>query len=78
MDLALCPRNINNTPKIYTVKEVARILKCGEETVKNHLWRSRDLRYCKVGREARIREEDLKEFIEKRLVPCVLDEELLS
>ena len=30
-----------------------------------------DLSYLKIGREVRIRVEDLNEFLENRLTPCV-------
>ena len=61
----------NSTPKIYTIPEVAEILKCKTRTVKGHLYEARDLSYLKIGREVRIREEDLIEFLENRLTPCV-------
>ena len=61
----------NSTPQIYTISEVAEILKCKIKTVEGHLYEARDLSYLKVGREVRIREEDLREFLENRLTPCV-------
>ena len=61
----------NSTPQIYTLPEVAEILKCKIKTVQGHLYGARDLSYLKVGREVRIREEDLREFLENRLTPCV-------
>jgi excisionase family DNA binding protein len=61
----------NSTPQIYTLPEVAEILKCKIKTVEGHLYEARDLSYLKVGREVRIREEDLREFLENRLTPCV-------
>ena len=61
----------NSTPQIYTLPEVAEILKCKSKTVEGHLYEARDLSYLKVGREVRIREEDLREFLENRLTPCV-------
>ena len=61
----------NSTPQIYTLQEVAEILKCKIKTVEGHLYEARDLSYLKVGREVRIREEDLREFLENRLTPCV-------
>jgi len=61
----------NSTPQIYTLPEVAEILKCKIKTVQGHLYEARDLSYLKVGREVRIREEDLREFLENRLTPCV-------
>ncbi len=61
----------NSTPQIYTISEVAEILKCKTKTVEGHLYKARNLSYLKVGREVRIREEDLREFLENRLTPCV-------
>ena len=61
----------NSTPQIYTLPEVAKILKCKTKTVEGHLYEARNLPYLKVGREARIREEDLREFLENSLTPCV-------
>jgi len=58
-------------PQVYTIPEVAKILKCKTRTVKGHLYESRDLSYLKVGRGVRIRVEDLNEFLENRLTPCV-------
>jgi len=61
----------NSTPQIYTLPEVAKILKCKTKTVEGHLYEARNLSYLKVGREVRIRVEDLREFLENRLTPCV-------
>ena len=61
----------DSTPQIYTIPEVAEILKCKIKTVEGHLYGARDLSFLKIGREVRIREEDLREFLENRLTPCV-------
>ena len=61
----------DSIPQVYTIPEVAEILKCKIKTVHGHLYEARDLSYLKVGREVRIREEDLIEFLENRLTPCV-------
>ena len=61
----------SSTPQIYTIPEVAEILKCKIKTVEGHLYGARDLSYLKIGREVRIREEDLNEFLENSLTPCV-------
>ena len=61
----------DSIPQVYTIPEVAKILKCKTRTVQGHLYEARDLSYLKVGREVRIREEDLREFLENRLTPCV-------
>ena len=61
----------DSIPQVYTIPEVAKILKCKIKTVEGHLYETRDLSYLKVGREVRIRVEDLREFLENRLTPCV-------
>ena len=61
----------DSIPQVYTIPEVAEILKCKTKTIEGHLYEARDLSYLKVGREVRIREEDLREFLENRLTPCV-------
>ena len=61
----------NSTPQIYTISEVAEILKCKTKTVEGHLYKARNLSYLKVGREVRIRVEDLREFLENLRTPCV-------
>jgi len=61
----------DSIPQVYTIPEVAKILKCKIKTVEGHLYGARDLSYLKVGREVRIRVEDLREFLENRLTPCV-------
>ena len=58
---------VNPGIRVYTIAEVAEILKCKERTVKHHLNESRDLRYLKVGREVRIREEDVKTFLDNKM-----------
>ena len=61
----------DSIPQVYTILEVAEILKCKIKTVEGHLYKARNLPYLKVGREVRIREEDLREFLENSLTPCV-------
>ena len=61
----------DSIPQVYTKEEVAEILKCKTKTIEGHLYVARDLSYLKVGREVRIRVEDLREFLENRLTPCV-------
>ena len=61
----------DSIPLVYTIPEVAKILKCKIKTVEGHLYNARNLSYLKVGREVRIRVEDLREFLENRLTPCV-------
>ena len=61
----------DSIPQVYTIPEVAEILKCKIKTVEGHLYGARDLSYLKVGRGVRIREEDLREFLENLRTPCV-------
>ena len=61
----------DSIPQVYTIPEVAKILKCKTKTVEGHLYNARNLSYLKVGREVRIRVEDLREFLENLRTPCV-------
>ena len=61
----------DSIPQVYTIPEVAEILKCKTKTIEGHLYGARDLSYLKVGRGVRIRVEDLNEFLDNRLTPCV-------
>jgi len=65
------------TLTVYTIIEVAKILKCKERTVKHHLYEAIDLPYLKVGREVRIREQDLRVFLENRLSKTVHTQDVL-
>ena len=48
---------------VYTIEEVAEILKVSRRTVEGHLYEKRDLKYLKVGKEVRIREMDIRKFL---------------
>ena len=48
--------------KLYTPNEVAEILKLSRQTVYNYITAGK-LRSVQLGREHRISEEDLKEFL---------------
>ncbi len=50
--------------KFYTVEEVAKILRVNERTVRN-LIEAGELRATRVGRQYRISEEALQEYIER-------------
>ena len=50
--------------KIYTLQEVADVLKVSRQTIYNYVTAKR-LRATKIGKEYRVIEKDLKEFIEK-------------
>lgn len=53
---------ILNVEEVYTAKEVAKILKCKEATVKG-IMDAKKITFIKVGRERRIRGFDLQNFI---------------
>jgi len=63
--------------RVFTIQEVASILHCEVRAVRHHLYEKRDLRYLKVGREVRVREKDIIEFLEHRLAPCIHDQGVL-
>lgn len=65
------------TPDVLTIADTAKLLKCSERSIKHHLYEAKDLKYLLVGREVRILETDLREFLEKRRKPCVHDKEIL-
>tara|TARA_A100001234_G_C12505484_1_gene333778 strand:+ start:206 stop:526 length:321 start_codon:yes stop_codon:yes gene_type:complete len=58
---------------VHTIDEAASILKVKRNTVLNLIHRTQELSACKVGRELRIRDEDLKRFLAGRARPCVDD-----
>ena len=58
---------------VHTIDETASILKVKRNTVLNLIHRTQELSSCKVGRELRIRDEDLKRFLAGRAGPCVDD-----
>lgn len=52
--------------KVYTVPEVAQLLKLKGSTVRKYIY-DKELPAFKVGREYRILESDLKKFIKNRM-----------
>jgi hypothetical protein len=68
---------INSDLRVFNIEEVASILHCEIRAVRHHLYEKRDLRYLKVGREVRVREKDIIEFLEHRLAPCIYDQGVL-
>lgn len=50
--------------KLYTLQEVADILKVSRQTIYNYVT-AKKLKATKYGKEYRVTEENLKEFIEK-------------
>lgn len=51
-------------PVVYTIEDVARILKVDDQTVRK-LIASRELRHKRVGRQFRITREMLQEYLDK-------------
>ena len=58
---------------VHTIDEAAALLKVKRSTIANLIHRTQELSACKVGRELRIRDEDLKRFLAGRARPCVDD-----
>jgi len=60
----------DSTPKIFTIPEVAEILKCKIKTVEGHLYEVRNLSYLKVGREVTLG----RQIVDKGLDSTTLSE----
>ena len=60
----------NSTPQIYTLPEVAEILKCKIKTVEGHLYNARNLSYLKVGGEVTLG----RQIVDKGLDSTTLSE----
>jgi hypothetical protein len=60
----------NSTPQIYTLPEVAEILKCKIKTVEGHLYKARNLSYLKVGGEVTLG----RQIVDKGLDSTTLSE----
>ena len=54
---------VSQQPRVFTIDEVAEMLKVGRRTIEGHLYEKRDLGYLKVGREVRIRDVDIRRFL---------------
>ena len=50
---------------MLTVTEISELLKLDVETIRRHIYKE-ELKAYKIGNAWRIKEADLKEFIEKR------------
>lgn len=53
--------------KLYTIAEVAEILKVTERTVYNYV-KDRTLKAAKIGKHWRIRASDFKAFIDESII----------
>ncbi|MDX2471569.1 MAG: helix-turn-helix domain-containing protein [SAR324 cluster bacterium] len=69
-----------NNPKIqlFSVKEVAELLGCSPRTIKGLIHDKKELRYLTVGREIKIRHQDIEFFIKQRLRLSVYDQGILK
>jgi|TARA_B110000914_G_scaffold18276_1_gene13977 hypothetical protein len=60
----------DSIPQVYTIPEVAEILKCKIKTVEGHLYNARNLSYLKVGREVTLG----RQIVDKGLDSTTLSE----
>ena len=60
---------IQPIPPVLTTEEAAVVLRCSPETLARYVFR-RELVAIQIGRERRIRAEDLLEFIATRRSSC--------
>ena len=49
--------------KVFSINEVADMLKVSKRTIEGHLYDKRDLPYLKIGRKVRIKKSDLESFL---------------
>ena len=49
--------------KVFSINEIADMLKVSKRTVEGHLYDKRDLPYLKIGRKVRITKSDLESFL---------------
>ena len=49
--------------KVFSINEVANMLKVSKRTIEGHLYDKRDLPYLKIGRKVRITKSDLESFL---------------
>ena len=56
---------IENIPLVLTVEEAAELLRCEPKTIERYI-HSHELSAIQIGRSARIRGEDLAEFVTAR------------
>ncbi len=54
---------------LYSVEETAEKLKIHPETMRKYI-RERRLAAVKIGREWRVRESDLRDFVNARVIPA--------
>ena len=62
------PEVIQSAMDVYTVQEVADILKVSRRTIERLMYDTRKLKYLKVGRQARIRKRDIQIFLDQAVI----------
>ena len=62
------PEVIQSAMDVYTVQEVADILKVSRRTIERLMYDTRKLKYLKVGRQARIRKRDIQVFLDQAVI----------
>lgn len=62
------PEVIQSAMDVYTVQEVADILKVSKRTIERLMYDTRKLKYLKVGRQARIRKRDIQIFLDQAVI----------
>ena len=55
-------------PELLTLDQAAVLLKCSVRTIRYYINEEKSLPYLKVGREIRLRTEDLSDFISSRMI----------
>lgn len=68
---------LEQTLKLYSLAEAATALNVKERTIRHHIYKAKDLKYLLLGRQVRIRHQDLLDLVNRRLNACVHDQELL-
>ena len=53
---------------IYTINEVAEMLKVSKRTIERLMYETRKLPYLKIGRTARIRKRDIQRFLDQAVI----------
>ncbi len=71
---------IKNHPQIrlYTISETAEILKCPQRTVKGLIHEKNELRSLLIGRDLKVRHQDIEFFLEQRIRPSIYDQNVLK
>ncbi|OGG93431.1 MAG: hypothetical protein A2527_14740 [Candidatus Lambdaproteobacteria bacterium RIFOXYD2_FULL_50_16] len=63
--------------RLYSIPAAAQALGVKERTIKHHLYEASDLKYLILGREVRIRYQDLVDFLAQRTRVTIHEQNLL-